>query len=181
VETIQYRSDDRLGVAEACLGHLNGEGPMVPLEELFSATWAQHDESKKVAWYRNTARTLLDYFLVAEQGLLRGKLAVLMSKLSRGHDTRAVLGQVFPDMTVAELETKMKNFRKDSEVRPRGLCPVKYPIPPSRMADFTSRTEPVSKDDMERLFKRVWALPRRQGYVDWYPPEMLTLAGVFKP
>jgi hypothetical protein len=175
-ETIQYQGDGNSQVA--CLGHLNFGEPMIPLEELFAWSWAGYDQSKKTDWYRHTARSLLDYFLMGENKSLHKQFATLMVALTEGRATKEALAEAFPGLSVADLEKRMVQHRRESEARPRGLCPLPFPIAPERGADFHNpRFEPLAKEDIRELFLRLWLLPRRAGYVDWFPPAVLTLAG----
>ncbi len=182
-ETIEYRSGG--GSQVACLGKLNPTAPQVTLEELFSWSWSQYDDSKKAEWYGNAGRTVLDYFLAGEKGALRERFAAFVADVARGTDTKQALAAAFPGLTVAELEKKMMDHRRGSEVEPdsdvqrRGLCPITFPIQPARVADLGKpRVAPVEKEDIEQLVLRLRLLPRRAGYVDWYPPHVVTLEGL---
>lgn len=176
VETIQYRSDDTGSVA--CLGHLNDADSQVPLRDLFTWSWAGYDDSKKADWYRFTARSLVDYFLLAEGGRLRERFGQLIAASMRGKTTVEALAEVMPDVSVDELERRVSEHRRVSEMTPRGLCPWRFPIPFAEGADLGKpRVEPASEQDIEELMTRIMMLPRRSGYVDWYPPEVLTLDG----
>lgn len=184
VETIEYRAGG--GQQVACLGHLSGSEPLIPLEDLFNWSWDAYDDSKKTDWYRFTARSLIDYFLTGEGGTNVDRFAEWMASVARGRDTRQAYDELFPEMSIAQLELKMVNHRRLSEGRPRGLCPVSFPIPPDRAADTGKpRVDRVEKEDIERLFLRLWLLPRRAGYVDWFPPGVGRLrgpeAGAVKP
>lgn len=181
VETLQYRDDGGKN-AVACLGHLDFNEPTIPLTDLFSWTWAQYDQSQKTDWYRFTARSLFDYFLLGEEGALRPGLLKLMNASSRGRPAQEVLAEIFPGMTIANLQQRMIEHRRRSEVKPRGLCPIPFPIAPENAADYARpRVEPLLKEDVEALMLRLLMLPRRGGYVDWYPPEVLSLAGAEAP
>jgi hypothetical protein len=177
-ETLSYRSGDKGQLA--CLGNFNmGARPQfIPLEELFSWTWRGYDESKKSSWYRQTARALFDYFLIAENGTLRGRFADLMVAVNGGQSTKEALAAMFPGMTVATLEQRVIEHFQASQNHPRGLCPIPFAIPDERAADVSKpRLEPLEEDAIPELMLRLWMLPRRAGYVDWYPPEVLPLGG----
>ena len=174
VETVQIRAKGN--EMSACLGHLGGEQPAVTMDELFGWTWVALDESKKAAWYRFTARTLIDYFLTGEEGKLRAPFAQFVQALGKGEDTRAALAKFFPDLTVAELGKRIMDHRRESEMRPRGLCPIESSIPPEHRADTGKpRVSPAEKDDIAQLTFRLLLLPRRAGYMDWYPPDAMVL------
>jgi hypothetical protein len=176
VETIQYRGDSKSQVA--CLGHLSFSDPLIPLEDLFSWSWTGYDDSGKAAWYRHTARSLFDYFMMAEDGKLREPFARLLAEIDAGKSTKEALAVVFPDLSVAALEQKMVEHRRASEARPRGLCPLPSPIPNSRAADeHKPRVEALDRQSIEELMLNLQMLPRRAGHVDWYPPEVVTLKG----
>jgi|tagenome__1003787_1003787.scaffolds.fasta_scaffold20689508_1 hypothetical protein len=184
VETIAYRGDDK-GNAVACLGNLSFNDSLIPLEDLFSWSWGGYDVSRKTDWYRHTARSLFDYFLSAENGSLHKPFAELMAAVNDGEDPRAALARIFPGMTVAALEQRIVQYRKDAEAHPRGLCPLPFPVLPGRGADVGGsaqrRVEALDRNDVQELFLRLRLLPRRAGYVDWFPPEALTLAGAGLP
>jgi hypothetical protein len=176
VETIQYRSDGKSQVA--CLGHLSFSDPLIPLEDLFSWSWAGYDKSEKTSWYRHTSRSLFDYFMMAEEGKLREPFGRMLAAIDAGSSTKEALAAVFPGLTVAALEQKMVDHRRASEARPRGLCPLPAPIPDSRAADAGKpRVEPLDREAIEALMLNLQMLPRRGGHVDWYPPEVMTLKG----
>jgi hypothetical protein len=176
VETIQYRGDDTGNMA--CLGHLNDADSQIPLRELFGWNWAAYDDSKKADWYRYTARSLVDYFLLAEKGALREKFGQIIAAQMRGKTTAEALAEVMPDVSVEELEKRVSEHRRVSEMTPRGLCPWRFPIRYEEAADMSKpRVEPAAEEDIEGLMTRIMLLPRRAGYVDWYPPEVLTLEG----
>jgi hypothetical protein len=176
VETIQYRGDDKTQMA--CLGHLSFSDPMIPLPDLFSWSWAGYDDSEKTAWYRHTARSLFDYFMMAEDGKLRAGFAQLITAVDHGQTVAEALPVIFPGMTVALLEQKMIEHRRASEAKPRGLCPLPAPIPGERAADQGKpRIEPMDRESIEQLMLSLWMLPRRGGHVDWYPPEVISLKG----
>ncbi len=176
VQTIEYRAGK--GMQEACLGKIGGGDPTVSLEQLFTWTWGQADESKKYEWYRFAARNLVDYFLTAEEGKLRPKFQDLLVGVTSGKDAKTVLAEIFPGTTVEDLEKKISEYRRESEVRPRPICPISFPIAADRAADFGKpRVEPLAKQDIEQLMFRLWLLPRRAGYMDFYPPSALTLKG----
>jgi hypothetical protein len=177
VESVEYRdngkTDDK---AFACLGTLGPKQPEIPLAELFSWSWKGIDESKKSSWYRYTASSLVDYFLFGEEGKLRTKFGDLLDELAQGGDTGAALAKVYPGLTVAGLEQKAREHRSRSETVPRGLCPMPFLIPQDKAGDTNSaRVEPAEQSDIEELMLRLQLLPRRQGYVDWYPPDSLGL------
>jgi hypothetical protein len=177
VETVVYRdngkTDDK---AFACLGLLRPKQPEIPLNDLFSWSWKGIDESKKASWYRYTASSLVDYFLFGEEGKLRDKFGDLIDEVSKGGDTGAALAKVYPALTVAGLEQKAREHRAHTETIPRGLCPMPFAIPQEKAADTgDARVEGADQGDIEELMLRLQMLPRRQGYVDWYPPDSLGL------
>jgi hypothetical protein len=175
LESASYRTGG--GRQEAVVGFLGGSGPTIPLEDLFSWTWLEYDRSAKAQWYRFTARCLLDFFFMSSQGALRPRFDQVMRRLARGADTRATLAEIFPELPLPQLEEKMREFRKDAEMRPRGLSPFVRPVIGDRAADLGKpQVDRVSKEEIERLFHCLWMLPRRDGYVDWYPPEVVSLA-----
>lgn len=176
LESIQYRGDDKQAVA--CVGHLPHKAPEVELKELFTWTWAGYDDSKKAAWYRYTAASLVDYFLFAEKGALRDKFATFITEISDGTEVSAALQKVYPGLTIEALEKKARDHRSDAEMNPRGLCPIPFPIAPADFADSNPpRVEPAVQEDIEQLMLRLSLLPRRMGYVDWYPPSTVGLGG----
>jgi hypothetical protein len=179
VETLEYWADDNGSNAAACLGRLFFAESEIPLRELFSWTWAQYDESKKTDWYRFTASNLFDYFLMADGGAHRAGLFKLIEETGKGRPAEQVLAEIFPGVTVEGLQQKIVEHRRASEAKPRTLCPMPFPVAPEHAADYSHpRVEPLAKEDIEQLMVRLWMLPRRGGYVDWYPPESLTLTGV---
>jgi hypothetical protein len=177
VETIEYRDNGKTNEnAVACLGVMRAHQPEVPLDELFTWSWKGLDESKKSSWYRYTASNLIDYFLFGEQGKLRPKFGELLAEVSLGGDPAAAFAKVYPGMTVAGLEKSARDHRSHSEATPRGLCPMPFPVPPEKAADIgPARVEPALKEDIEELMMRLQLLPRRAGYVDWYPPDAIGL------
>lgn len=175
VETAQYRGEGATAVA--CLGHPPGKSPDIPLAELFSWSWQGYDESKKSTWYRTTAAQLIDYFMSGEDGALRERLADLIGEIATGTETAAALEKVY-GLGVAALEQKARDHRRKSEMTPRGLCPIPFPVPPDKTGDGGElRREPAETADIEALFARVRMLPRRGTYVDWYPPDKIGLGG----
>jgi hypothetical protein len=177
-ETVSYRSGDK--GQTACLGNFNmGARPQfIPLEELFSWTWKGYDESGKSSWYRQTARAVFDYFMTAENGTLHGRFADLMVAINSGKSTQEALAEAFSGMTVATLQQRVVEYFQASQNRPRGLCPIPFAIPDDKAADATKpRLEPLEEEAITELMQRLWMLPRRAGYVDWYPPEVLPLGG----
>jgi hypothetical protein len=177
VENIEYRdngkTDDK---AFACLGQLRDKQPDISLPELFSWSWKGFDESKKSSWYRYTASSLIDYFLFGEAGALRAKFGDLLGEIAEGGDTATAIGKIYPGLTVAALEQKSREHRSRSEATPRGLCPMPFAIPQDKAADTgPARVEPAEQSDIEELMLRLRLLPRRAGYVDWYPPDSLGL------
>lgn len=177
VETMKYRdngkTDDK---AISCLGELRNKQPEIPLTELFTWSWKGYDESKKSSWYRHTASNLIDYFLFGEEGKLRERFAELLGELATGTEVETALGRVYPGLTVAALEQKAREHRSHSELTPRGLCPMPFMIPLEKAADNSpARVEPLAKEDVEALMLRLQMLPRRSGYVDWYPPDAVGL------
>jgi hypothetical protein len=177
VETLTYMGDGRS--ATACLGGLfGGDVALVPLEQLFAWGWATYDESGKTDWYRHTARSLFDYFLSADDGKLRLPFAELLQQVSEGAPPAEALAKILPGVTLADLDRRLVEHRRASEMRPRGLCPSPFPVPLDQLADVgPRRIEEVPRQDMEQLMVQLWMLPRRTGYVDWYPPEALSLRG----
>ncbi len=174
--TAQYRSGDKNAIA--CLGHLGPESPMIPLGDLFSWNWIAVDESQKAAWYGFTGGALLNYFIVGQGGANRSQFANLMARMSRGQPSLQALSEALPGVSLDQLSKSVIDHRRASELRPRGICPMDFPIGPAGMADRSEgQFEPVASDDIHRLIDRVRMLPRRSGYVDWYPPESITLAG----
>jgi hypothetical protein len=176
-ESIEYRdngkSDEK---AVACLGRLPHKQPDLPLNELFSWSWKGFDESKKSSWYRYTAASLVDYFLFGEEGKLRAKFGDLLNEIAQGGDTATAIAKVYPGLTVAALEQNSRDHRSHSDGIPRGLCPLPFAIPVEKVADTTpARVEPALQSDIEELMLRLQMLPRRSGYVDWYPPDTLGL------
>ncbi len=179
VETIQLRGSRGSGPAVACLGHLGAGEPTIPLDDLFTWSWGHFDQSKATEWYQTTGSLLIDYFLRGEDGSLRERFALLMARLAKGQDTKSVLAELFPDLPVPVIERRMKEHRKDSEMRPRGLCPLEFPVAADDMADMGDAKEsPVPKPDIETLFLRARLLPRRAGYVDFFPRRVLSVEAV---
>ena len=177
-ETVSYRSGDQGQIA--CLGNFNMgvRAQFISLDELFAWTWKGYDESKKASWYRATARAVFDYFLSAENGAMRAHFADLMVAVNDGKSTKEALATAFPGMTVPMLEHRVVEYFQASQNHPRGLCPIPFPIPSQRAADDAKpRPEPLEEEAIAELMARLWMLPRRGGYVDWYPPEVLTLGG----
>ena len=181
VELIEYRDDG--ADAATCLGKLGPKQPELPLRDLFSWSWSGYDESQKAAWYRYTGASLIDYFMLGEGGALRAKFGEFLGEIADGGKIEEVLGRVYPGLTVPSLETKSREHRRQSETGPngpvpRGICPLPFPIPAEKRADSNrARVEPALQEDIAQLMLQLRLLPRRNGYVDWYPPEMVGLAG----
>jgi hypothetical protein len=176
LETAQYRGEGEKAVA--CLGHLPRKQPEITLDELFSWSWSGYDESKKSSWYRYTASNLIDYLLMGEGGTLRPQLSDFIGEIAQGTQPDAALAKIYPGLSRAALQTKMRAHREASEMTPRGLCPLPFAIAKDKLADEGERRiEPALQDDVERAVLRLELIPRRSGYVDWYPPDMVGLAG----
>jgi hypothetical protein len=176
LEGVRYATDDK-GAATACYGYLGGGDQMLPLDELFTLPWDKYDGSGKAHWYRNSARTLLDYLYMGEEGRLRPTLTVLIGRIGIGKPAAEAVAGAMPGVSIEELNRRMLDFRKESQMRPRPLCPMRVPVPPDNVADTSPpRVEPLSEEDIKQLLMRIWLLPHRTGHVDWYPPESLTLA-----
>jgi hypothetical protein len=176
LESAEFRDDEK--DPSACLGQLPKKDAQVPLTDLFAWSWSEFDESGKWSPYRFTASSIIDYFMTAEGGKLRERLTDLIVQLGEGATFEAALKKVYPTVPLNDLPEKLRDHREASELAGRGRCPIAYPIKAEAFADSArTRAEPASEEEMEALFLRLRMLPRRDGRVDWYPPEMIGVDG----
>jgi hypothetical protein len=181
-ETARYRDDEK--EPSACMGQLPQKQEDIPLAELFSLSWSDLDdtrkESKKASSYRFTASSVVDYFTMGDSGKLRDKFADLIAALADGEGTEAALAKVYPGLAPAVLQEKVREHRHASETALRGLCPLLFPVPaepPAAPDAAKAPSEPAADEEVERLLLGLRMLPRRDGHVDWYPPEMIGVNG----
>jgi hypothetical protein len=176
LEAAEFRDDEKN--PSACLGQLPKKDAAVPLSDLFAWSWSDFDESGKWSPYRFSASSVIDYFMTGDGGKLREKLNDLIIQLGEGAGIDEALKKVYPALPVGTLQEKVLEHRQASELSGRGRCPIAYPMKTEAFADSArSRPEPASEEDIEALFLRLRMLPRRDGRVDWYPPDMIGVEG----
>ncbi|HEY0709164.1 MAG TPA: hypothetical protein VGG33_20310 [Polyangia bacterium] len=162
----------------ACLGHEPPKAPEVPIDELLGMTFSSFDDSKTASAQRLAASNLVDYFMTAEAGKFREPFLTFLGEVAEGGDQIAALAKVFSGLTPAQLEEKSRAYRKTSEGKPRGLCPISYTIGADKAADTAKPTVKTAEaKDIARLQTQLSLLPRRRGQIDWFPPEMIGVDG----
>jgi hypothetical protein len=175
LETARYANDAKGTVS--CFGYLGGSDKLAPLPELFGLRWEDYDSSGKSDWYRQSSRVLLDYLYMGENGKFRSTIPILLGRFAVGGTTAQALNAALPGVAIDDLDRRMRDFHKESEMHPRPLCPLSVPVPPESLADTAKpQEEPVSEEDIRQLLLRTRLLPHRTGHIDWYPPEAVTLA-----
>lgn len=176
LETAEHWAHGENAGRAACVGRLGPQLPTVPLRELFDWSWQQYDDSKKAEWYKFTAASLVDYFMLGEGITLRDRFGVLIHDIVSGQPSKEALAKTFPELSLATLEQKAIEHRRQAEMRPRTNCPMPFMVAPEDVADRSGgRVAALDKADLEELVQRLWLLPRRDGYVDWFPPYAVSL------
>lgn len=177
VEPAVVREDER--DPGACLGQLPQKQDDLPVADLLAKSWPAFDDARPASPYRFAASNVVDYFFMGESGKLRDKLGDLITLLGEGTPTEAALTKIAPDLTPATLGDKARAHRKAAEAAAaRGPCPERFAMPAESFADSAkAKAEPAPAEEIERLFLRLGMLPRRDGQVDWYPPEMIGVEG----
>jgi hypothetical protein len=164
--------------AGVCLGHLPPKAPEVSIDELLGLTFTSFDDSEKASGQRLAASNLVDYFFMADGGKYREPFFTFIEAVAEGGDQIAALAKVFGGLTPAQLQEKSREHRKSSGGRPRGLCPIPYTVGADKAADTAKPTvKPAETKDIERVRTQLSLLPRRRGQIDWFPPDMIGVAG----
>jgi hypothetical protein len=174
VEAGEVRGDDKAPLA--CLGQLPRPDSAVALGDLFALSFAAFDDNTTRSPIQFTASSVVDYFLMADGGKLRGKFPELIARLGEGLATQAALEKVYPGTTLAALQENVTAHRRASEASPRGRCPIAFPMKSSERMPAPKLT-PSPPGATDSLLLRLRMLPRRGGHLDWYPPEMIGLPG----
>ena len=174
LRTLEYREAEG-GQGIACFGRQQGLEGQIPLKELFSTDWDQYDEGPR-RWYDDTARMLMDFIVHGDKGSHFSKLPSILTAAGQGVDGPTILAQAFPGMSLAALNTRVTDFRRNQgEQMERDLmCPLPVPIKPGKEPDEGDpRERPAPPEAIEALRTALERLPRREGFPAWFPPEKI--------
>jgi hypothetical protein len=165
--------------------------PFIPLSKLFQMSWDDYDGAEARSWYKQTARTLVDFMLHGERGKRIESLNVVVAGFTAGKATPEIIPVAFKDLDLDALNKKVVEHGTDvlhqaaSATKVRGLCPIGFEIRQDVLPDLGERTlEDVPPDQIKALLDGLKRLPRRDdGYPGWYPEEIVARveAGGAKP
>jgi hypothetical protein len=174
------------GQRVACFGRvLGGQQQYVPLKELFTTTWEHYNEGDSRAWFKHSARTLIDYFFFADGGKYREQIGGMLEQMAGGNTGPEIVLGAFPGESMDTLQVKVTALAResarsaDANMMPRGQCPLAFPVPDDKAPDRGERqTEALDANALKTMIEGIRKLPARdEGYPVWYPMEIIKKAG----
>jgi len=172
----------------ACYGAAPANDPrfamdarFIPLDKLFAMSWDEYDGEEARAWYKNTAKMLIDFSMHGEDGKRQKAMGAMVEGFLSGQNTAAIIKTGFPDLDVKTLSERVIAHGTDIANRPsnvRGLCPIGFPIPPEKAADVGDHPLTAADGaDIRAVIAAIKTLPRRaDGFPGWYPEEIIARA-----
>lgn len=168
------------GQTFACFGFpLTGE-VMIPVANMWDGTFEQYAKAEYRGWFQATAMTLVDYVMHADGNAHRGAMGPLVNGLAEGQPSadvaKAALGGASNEQIDSFLRVHRQNISQviASNAQVRGQCPFGVVIPKDLAPDEAPpKITAAPPADIEALLRALTALPAKDEYPPYYPPEVL--------
>ena len=158
---------ERPGVV--CFGHVESGVQWqvtVSLKELLAASWADYNRSS-APWIAPSAWGLIDFLFHGDEGRWRSRHHALMRALAEGRNGEQALLGAFPELTLAELDARVREHVRTR--KPRSLCPLPVRVGAAGTAAAATIKGPVEEKQIRAYFEALDQLPEKKGYSDFIP------------
>jgi hypothetical protein len=140
----------------------------VAVKDLLAVTWSEYNRTS-APWVAPSAWGLIDFLFHGEDGRWRSRLQPLINALAAGRDGEQALLSAFPDLTLDELDERVRQHVRTR--KPRGLCPL--PIRLGAGIEGMSTTKgPVEEKKIRAIFEALEQMPNRRGHSHFFPLAM---------
>ena len=178
VSTSEVRGGN--GQSFGCFGFPLAAQGMMSVASLHNATFDQYAKTDHRAWFQGTAMTLIDFVMHGDENKHRGAMGPMVNGLAAGKPSEEVVAAAFDGADAKAIDEKLQVHRQNvsqvvtSGAPVRGQCPFGVMIPPGASPDESApKVSDVPAATMEILFRALSALPAKDEYPPYYPPELI--------